>query len=170
MILISNLRLLSIMILTFLLTTGCGLLQDSRPHYDSCGPDAIFYAFRWHNIEATRHKISKEILEDHKAYSLVRDILSVFDSDLSELTFPREVKDELLKHNIKVRLTSLGEFKELKKDKDTTAIILVHPKNKLGKYHWFFYPTQSDSPSSFFGSELATSVDRIYVLARASVN
>ena len=112
----------------------------------------------------------EEILKDHKAYSLLRDILSVFNSDLNEITFPQEIKNELAKRNIKTRLVSLGEFKELKKDKSTTAIILVHPQNELGRYHWLFYPTQSNSPSSFFGSELKTSVDRIYILARTNVD
>ncbi len=168
MIPISNPKPLSIMMLTFLLTTGCGLLQKSRPHYNSCGPDAVFYAFRWHGIESSRYKISKEILKDHKAYSLLRDTLSVFNAGLGELTFPKEIKDELEKYKIKVHSASLGEFKKLKKDKDTTAIVLVRPKGGL-KYHWLFYPTQSDSPSSYFGS-LTTVVDKIYTLTRTNID
>ena len=154
MILAPNSKLLFTMVLTFLLTTGCGLLQKPHPHYNSCGPDAIFYAFRWYEIESTRFKISKEILEDHKAYSLLRDVLSIFNSNLNEITFPQEIKNQLLKHNIKTRSVSLEEFKKLKKDKKTTAIILVHPKDELGRYHWLFYPTQSDSPFGFFGSDI----------------
>jgi len=145
------------------MTTGCGLFQDSRPHHNSCGPEALFYAFRWYGIDSSRYKISQEILDDNKAYSILRDVLSIFNSDLNEITFPQEMKDQLLKHNIKIQSVSLKEFKTLKKDKTTTAIILVHPKNELGKYHWLFYPTQSSSPSSFFGK---TSVDRIYILER----
>jgi len=156
--------------LFFLFTTGCGVFQERKPHYNSCGPIALSYAFRWHDVKSARYKISKEILKDHKAYSLLRDVLSVFSPDLNEITFPQEMKDELVKYNIKTRLVSLGEFKELKKDRSTTAIILLHPKNKFGKFHWLFYPTQSDSPSSFFGSELQTVVDKIYILTRTNIN
>ena len=107
-------KLALVMMLCFLLTTGCGVFQQKKPHYNSCGPDAIFHAFRWHGVESSRIKISKEILEDHKAYSLLRDVLSIFNSDLNEITFPQEIKDELLKHHIKTRSVSLEEFKELK--------------------------------------------------------
>ena len=117
-------KLALVMMLCFLLTTGCGVFQQKKPHYNSCGPDTIFHAFRWHGVESSRIKISKEILEDHKAYSLLRDVLS--------------------------------------------AIILVHPKNKFGKYHWLFYPTQSDSPSSFFGTKAGTLVDKVYILERVT--
>ena len=161
-------KLALVMMLCFLLTTGCGVFQQKKPHYNSCGPDAIFHAFRWHGVESSRIKISKEILEDHKAYSLLRDVLSIFNSDLNEITFPQEIKDELLKHHIKTRSVSLEEFKELKKYENTTAIILVHPKNKFGKYHWLFYPTQSDSPSSFFGTKAGTLVDKVYILERVT--
>ena len=159
-------KLLMVMMLTFLLTAGCGVFQNSKPHYTSCGPNAIFYAFRWHGIESSRYKISREILEDHKAYSLLRDALSIFHADLKGVTFPKEIKSELNKHGINVRPVLLGEFMELKKDENTTAIILVHTKGKIN-YHWFFYPTQSDSPSDYFGSRLNTSVDKIYILTRA---
>lgn len=151
--------------LAFLLTVGCGVFQKTQPHYSSCGPDAVFYAFRWHGIESSRHKISREILEDHKAYSLLRDTLSIFHAEFKGVTFPKEIKDELKKHNIDVRSVSLKEFTKLKKDKNTTAIILIHTKGKIN-YHWLFYPTQSNSPTDYFGSRLTTTVDRIYILTR----
>ncbi len=160
-------RCISICLFCFLLTTGCGIFQKKQFHYNSCGPEALFYAFKFHNIKSSRHKISKEILEDHKAYSLLRDFLSVFRADLKEITFPQEIKSQLLKNKIKVQSVSVEVFKKLKKNKNTTAIILINPKDELGKYHWVFYPTQSSSPLSFFGYE-NTNVDRIYILSRVN--
>jgi hypothetical protein len=164
MIHVSALRLLIIIGLMFFLTVGCGVFQPKHEHYNSCGPDAIFYAFRWHDIKSSRVKISREILEDHKAYSLLRDCIAVFDSNLGAVTFPREVKNQLKKYNIKINVVSLEKFRKLKKDENTTAILLVHTKGEIN-YHWLFYPTQSSSPSTFFGS--GTSVDKIYILERA---
>ena len=166
MIYVRSLRLFTVTGLIFLLTIGCGIFQPKYEHYNSCGPDAIFYAFRWHGIESSRVKISREILEDNKACSLLRDVLSIFDSRLNEITFPQEIEDELSKYDIKVRSISLEQFKELKKDEKTTAIILIHPEGKLVRYHWLFYPTQSDSPSDYFG--LGTTVDKIYILERVT--
>ena len=145
-------RCVSICLFCFLLTTGCGIFQKKKFHYNGCGPEALLYAFEFHDIKSSRHEISREILEDHKAYSLLRDFLSVFHVNLKEVTFPQEIKSQLLKRKIKVQSVSVETFKKIKKNKNTTAIILVNPKDKLGRYHWVFYPTQSNSPLTFFAS------------------
>ena len=145
-----------------MLFTGCGIFQKNRSlHYDSCGPDALYDAMIRLDFRTSKIRISKEILKDQKCYSLLREVLAIFDSQAKEITFPQEIKDHLRKNGIKVTVLHPSEFASLTYDK--TAIVLVHQKNTLN-YHWACFPAVLNL-SSFYG-EGVTTIERLFLLER----
>ena len=155
-------RYFLVCLLAFLFSTGCGVFQSrTYPHYDSCGPEALYNAIRRLGLNSSQVKISREILNDSKCYSLLRDVVSMFNREAKHITFPSEIKSYLKKYNIKMTSLPVEKLKSLTRDK--TAIVLVHKKNSLS-YHWGCFPTTSNL-SSFYG-EGFTAVKSVILLER----
>jgi hypothetical protein len=155
-------RYFLVCLLTFLFSTGCGVFQnETYPHYDSCGPEALYNAIHRLGLNSSQVKISREILDDSKCHSLLRDVLSMFHGEAKHITFPSEIKSYLKKYNIKMTILPVEALKTLTPDK--TAIVLVHKKDSLS-YHWGCFPTTSGL-SSFYG-EGFTAVKQVILLER----
>lgn len=149
-------------LLTFIFCTGCGLFQKHRYlHYDSCGPDALYYAMSRLDFDTSRMSISREILNDNIRYTLLRDVLSLFDRQAKHITFPSEIRNHLKKHGIKMTVLSPSKLSELTPDK--TAIVLVHQKDSF-RYHWGCFPV-TPNLTTFFG-EGTTSIESVILLER----
>ena len=147
---------------TFLILTGCSVFQKKESHhYDSCGPDALYYALSRLGIHSSEVEISREILNDSKCYSLLRDFLSMFDREAKEITFPAEIRNYLKSKKIKITYTSLEKLESLSTDR--TAIVLLSKKGTL-TYHWTCWPIMKNL-SSFYG-EGSTLVHQIILLER----
>ena len=155
-------RYFLVCLLTFLFSTGCGIFQNrAYPHYDSCGPEALYDAIHRLGLNSSQIEISREILNDSKCYSLLRDVLSMFDREAKHITFPDEIKSYLKKYNIKTTSLPIEELENLTHDK--TAIVLVRKKNSLS-YHWGCFPATSNL-SSFYGKG-STMVKSVILLER----
>ena len=146
----------------FLISTGCSVFQKKEyHHYNSCGPDALYYATSRLGINSSEIEISKEILSDSKCYSLLRDFLSMFEGEAKEITFPAEIGNYLKSKKIKITYISLEKLESLPLDR--TAIVLLSKKGTL-TYHWTCWPVVKNL-SSFFG-EGSTLVHQILLLER----
>ena len=155
-------RCFLVCIINFLFATGCGVFQNEyHYHYDSCGPIALLNATNRLGLNSSQIKISREITQDSKCYSLLRDVFAMFDGEARQITFPSEIKNYLKKYNIKMTILPIEALKTLTTDK--TAIVLVHKKNSLS-YHWGCFPTTSNL-SSFYG-EGFTTVRQVMLLER----
>jgi hypothetical protein len=149
-------------ILTFSICTGCSIFQKgSFPHYNSCGPEALYDAMGRLDFDASTFSISHEILKNHECYSLLRDVMSMFDKRAEGITFPAEIESYLSKRNIKATVLPAEKLEKL--TSNNTAIVLVHKKGTLN-YHWACFPVTRNL-SSFFG-EGKTTVLKVILLER----
>ena len=147
---------------TFLISTGCSVFQKKEyHHYDSCGPNALYYATKRLGLRSSEVKISKEIINNSKCYSLVRDFLSMFDGEAKEITFPAEIRNFLKNKKIKITYVSLEKLESMPLSK--TAVVLLSKKGTL-TYHWACWPVTKNL-SSFFG-EGSTLVHQVLLLER----
>ncbi len=139
----------NIITLTILLfSIGCGTIKshELEPsikqlesnnqdpfHIDSCGPRALEKVlFRLGDKHITRKKISESI---QKREGWFRGFLSFFDHRARSITWPSEIKDQLISRGYKI--TKISNITDLKGE--DTAIVLVHKKNTLD-YHWMAFP------------------------------
>tara|TARA_R110002020_G_scaffold147674_3_gene323208 strand:- start:999 stop:1520 length:522 start_codon:yes stop_codon:yes gene_type:complete len=157
-------------LLLSLFNSSCGILDPAprtdgkfTDHYYSCGPvsirDALTDFYAKNNIYVKRELTSKEISiriqERYKIISL-RGIMAVFDKRASQITFPKELIDELASHNIEV--TEVNSLDDIDTISDT-ALVLVHKKGTILYYHWVCYPCET---AQHYGKD--TVIDKIYVL------
>ena len=145
---------LPFVLLLLILFCGCGALKDGtfvtddsgafKRHYKSCGPNAIENAlkeFSHLNVTYSDIEISREI---QKSGNLMRAIMSVFNQEAMEITWPHELVNFLTSKGFTVEQT---EFDKLKAG--DVAIVLI--KKDFHTYHWVTYPTKSkDTIRNFF--------------------
>ena len=157
-----------------LILSGCGVLQSSKDsawvkkqralnldpyHVQSCGPEAMQKAFSNFGIYIDLESLSHTMQSSLSCGNLMRDVLSVFDKEARQVTFPSEIKKILKKNGFTI--VSIKSLKELNKDEDT-AIVLIRKKNTL-TYHWACSPNDKYI-KSFFGKD--TLIDEIYLIKR----
>jgi len=157
-----------------LMLSGCGILQSAKDpawvkkeralgfdpyHVQSCGPEAMQKAFSNFGIHIDLESLSHTMQSSLSCGNLMRDILSVFNKQARQITFPSEIKKILKKNGFSI--VSIKSLKELNKDEDT-AIVLIRKKNTL-TYHWACFPNDKYI-KSFFGKD--TLIDEIYLIKR----
>ena len=157
-------------LLLSLFNSSCGILDPAprtdgnfTDHYYSCGPvsirDALTDFYAKNNIYVKRELTSKEIsIRIQERYNIIslRGIMAVFDKRASQITFPKELIDELVSHNIEVvEVNSLDNIDTA----SDTALVLVHKKGTILYYHWVCYPCET---AQHYGKD--TVIDKIYLL------
>ena len=168
--------LMPLLIISFLLTTGCGILHPPHKdaqgfyttHYNSCGPEAVLSAvnqyFHKHNVirpayVITTKQISQGIQKDAPPFPFNRTgWIVMFDRKAANITWPSEVKTACQKFGIKLRSVSV---KHLEEHPDEIYIILCHKKWSIYDYHWFTYPGYTSL--DFYGKDV-TVIDTVYLL------
>lgn len=171
-------RLLTpLLILLFLLTSGCGIFDPPNKdvngfytdHYSSCGPRAVHEALiRYYNLNnipydeqsISSKQISLHIQGNRLPFIFDRtNLLVIFDKDAAGITWPSELKSVCKKHGVSLRQVPVSEL--YKRDSlNKTYIILVHKKYTLSSFHWYMYP--DSNTSHFWGTD--TIFDIVYVL------
>ena len=150
---------------------GCGIINPHkrnsegyyRAHYYACGPIALEKAInaayanrgiKFARNPAPRRKISQEI---QNGGMLRKELLSLFDKDAIQITWPEEIKKIANQHGFDIvpakDLSSLDSKKDI-------AIVLIHGKYFSKQYHWLVYPI--DDVKNFYGDK--TVIDAIYLL------
>ena len=142
-----------------LMACGCGALHLNHKkvdslHFDSCGPEAIQKALANMNIAMSTIDISVEI---QKKGSILRCFLKAFSDDARDITWPSEIVEFFENRGYKIKkINSLNQLGNL-----DTAIVLVHSRGTLDRYHWLCHPND-EYIKSFFGEK--TVVDDIYLI------
>ena len=145
---------------------GCsfctGLKKNSEgyynEHYYACGPAALEKAFlEYYGREgiaycARRDLLSKQIQDSGM---IGKEILSIFNKDAIQITWPHEIKMMIKKHGFKA--SSIKSLKELDPEKHI-ALVLVY--TNLTNYHWVVFPV--DNPAHYYGE--GTKIHKIYLL------
>tara|TARA_Y100000310_G_C20255437_1_gene611114 strand:- start:124 stop:618 length:495 start_codon:yes stop_codon:yes gene_type:complete len=124
-------------------------------HFRSCGPKALEKAFGKLNEEITRKEIS-QVIQD-KPRPLIK-LLSFFNKDSVEITWPNDIKRVAKKYGYKV--ISIKEFNKLDPEKDV-AIILIN--TTLRNCHWLCFPVDKNI-SEYWGEN--TKISKIYILRK----
>ena len=166
-------HLFFVFLLSFLIT-GCGLFKqfneseeykrlranDRDPHHAaSCGPKALHKALKKFDERISRREISHEILSNGQITSCVRDLLSIFDNEAREITFPSEMKIPLEKRGYTMK--KVKSLKELDKEKDV-GLVLIKKKWTL-LYHWLCFPVDKNI-LTFFGND--TDIQEVYLILK----
>ena len=147
---------LPFVLLLLILFCGCGALKSGtfvtddsgafKRHYISCGPNAIENAlkeFSHLNVTYSDIEISREI---QKSGNLMRVIMSIFNQEAMEITWPHELVNFLTSKGFTVEET---KFEDLKAG--DIAIVLI--KKDFYTYHWVTYPSKSkDTIKNFFST------------------
>ena len=162
---------LPFILLLLILFCGCGALKQGtfvtdhsgafKGHYISCGPKAIGNAlkeFSHLNLTYSDIEISREI---QKSGNLMRVIMSVFNQEAMEITWPHELVNFLTSKGFTVEQT---EFDKLKAG--DVAIVLI--KKDFHTYHWVTYPTKSKDTIKNFFSTSTTIVKTLLIKKRAA--
>ena len=145
---------LPFILLALILFCGCGAIKkgtfatdDSgafKRHYISCGPNAIENAlkeFSHLNLTYSDIEISREI---QKSGHIIRVLMSIFDGEAMEITWPHELVNFLTSKGFAVEEI---EFNDLKAG--DVAIVLI--KKDFHTYHWITYPSSSkETIKNFF--------------------
>jgi len=157
-----------------LIFSGCGILKSAKDptwvkeqralnldpyHVQSCGPEAMQKAFANFGISIDLESLSYTMQSSASCSNLLRDVLSVFNKQARQITFPAEIKKILKKNGFSI--VSIKAFKDLNKNRDT-AIILIRKKNTL-TYHWTCFPNDKYI-ESFFGKD--TLIEEIYLIKK----
>ena len=152
---------------------GCALLSRHKKneqgyyevHYSACGPVALEKAINeFHRKQgmlfaknpAPRKEISQKI---QKRGSCSREILSYFDKQAVQITWPSEIKKIANEYGFDV--VTVNKLENLDPEKDI-ALVLIHGKFFSKQYHWAVYPL--DEVENFYGK--VTVVDIIYLIKR----
>jgi hypothetical protein len=157
-----------------LVLSGCGIMQSSKDspwvkeqralnldpyHVQSCGPEAMQKAFSNFGIFIELESLSHALQSSPSCSNLLRDVLSVFNKQARQITFPTEIKKILKKNGFSI--VPIGSLKDLNENKDT-AIVLIRKKNTL-TYHWACFPNDAYI-ESFFGKD--TLIEEIYLIKK----
>ena len=172
--------LVPLLIISFLLTTGCGILHPPHKdklgfytkHYYSCGPvavkDALERYFTVNNIirpayVMTSKEISQHIQRNAPPFMFnKRKLLIVFDREAAGITWPNEIKTACQKYGVKLKEVHVSELWK-RNNPNATYIVLVHKKWVLDSYHWFSYP---GNKAHNYGDD--TVFDVVYMLVPVS--
>lgn len=168
--------LMPLLMLSFILNTGCGILNPPNKdangfytdHYTSCGPVAVQEALTLYsqinNISykrpITSKSISQDIQRDAPIFIFNRTrLLIVFNRDAAGITWPSELKSACGKYGVKLTAVPVSDLYE-DSNRNKTYIILTHKKWDLSSFHWYAYP--GSSRSHFWGDESV--FDIVYLL------
>jgi hypothetical protein len=147
-----------LLLLSFFLFTGCGLLDSSRCqsiaslsrinedpwHVNSCGPLALEKALSNLGENDNFFTLSKEIQSQE---GCTRDFLSLFSLRARSITWPFEIIKVLEKRGYQIeKLTNLKNLTS-----QDTAIVLVGKPFSFD-YHWMVFPMDKNI-STFYGKE-----------------
>ena len=162
---------LPFILLLLILFCGCGALKQGtfvtdhsgafKGHYISCGPKAIGNAlkeFSHLNLTYSDIEISREI---QKSGNIIRVLMSIFDGEAMEITWPHELVNFLTSKGFAVEEI---EFNDLKAG--DVAIVLI--KKDFHTYHWVTYPTKSKDTIENFFSTSTTIVKTLLIKKRAA--
>jgi len=150
---------------------GCALFDRHKKndegyypaHYRACGPialeKAINAAYSNRGIKfvknpAPRRRLSQEI---QKEGMTSRELLSYFDKNAIQITWPSEIKKIVNQHGFDI--VTVNNINSLDPEKDI-AIVLIHGKFLSKQYHWVVYPI--DDVKNFYGEK--TVIDAVYLL------
>jgi len=142
-----------------LMACGCGALHFNHKkidyfHFESCGPRAIQKVLANMNITMSVEDISVEI---QKKGSMLRCFLGAFSNEARAITWPSEVINFFEDRGYKIKkIKNLDELGNL-----DNAIILIHSKGSIDKYHWLCYPNNRNI-KSYYGEK--TVIDDIYLV------
>ena len=142
---------------------GCSAFDryDKNPegyyeeHFRSCGPEALEKAFQALKQKVGRKEISKIVQEQPRPFI---QLLSFFDKDAVEITWPSDVKRVAKKYGFKI--VPIKDYDKLNPKKDV-ALILIN--TKLNNYHWLCFPVDKNIPK-YWGEK--TRVSKIYILKK----
>jgi len=146
--------ILPFILLILIFICGCGAFKQGtfvtdesgafKGHYKSCGPNAIENALREFshlNVTYSDIEVSRQI---QKSGNITRILMSIFNEEAMEITWPHELINFLTSKGFTVEET---EFDNLKAG--DIAIVLI--KRDFYTYHWVAYPTKSkDTIKNFF--------------------
>ena len=168
--------LIPLLIISFLLITGCGILHPPHKdqlgfytkHYYSCGPvavkDALERYFKVNNIirpayVITSKEISQHIQRDAPPFIFnKRKLLIIFHREAAGITWPNEIKTACQKYGVKLTEVHPSELWK-RHNPNATYIVLVHKKWTLDSYHWYAYP---GGKAHYWGND--TVFDVVYLL------
>ena len=163
-----------IVALLALVFSGCGILKSANDpawvkeqralnldpyHVQSCGPEAMQKAFSNFGIFIELESLSHTLQSSPTCSNLLRGVLSAFNKQARQITFPAEIKKILKKNGFSI--VSIKNLKDLNKNQDT-AIVLIRKKNTL-TYHWTCFPNDKYI-ESFFGKD--TLIEEIYLIKK----
>ena len=166
-----------LLVISFLLSTGCGILHPPHKdaqgfytaHYNSCGPVAVKQAldryFTVNNIirpayVITPKEISQHIQRDAPPFPFdKRQLIIIFHREGAEITWPFEVKAAFQRYGIKLTKVPTNQL-YLRNNPKAVYIVLVHKKWTLNTYHWYAYPGRTDPHA--WGND--TVFDVVYLL------
>ena len=159
---------LAALLMLFAPLLGCsfltGLEKNSEGyyerHYHACGPIALEKAFSEYYrrqgaaYHGERGQLSKQIQDSGM---IGKELLSIFNNDAIEITWPHEIKAIIRKHGFEA--ISIKNISELDPQKHV-ALVLVY--TKLTNYHWLVFPI--DDPEDYHGED--TKIYKVYLLKK----
>jgi hypothetical protein len=86
-----------------------------------------------------------------------KEILSIFNNEAIQITWPHEIKTIIKEHGFEA--VSIKDISELDPQKHI-ALVLVY--TKLTNYHWLVFPI--DDPEDYYGED--TKVRKIFLLKK----
>lgn len=164
--------ILPFVLLILIFICGCGALKQGtfvtddsgafKRHYISCGPNAIGNALREFSHLESKYsdiQISREI---QKSGNLTRVLMSVFNEEAMEITWPHELVNFITSKGFTVEDI---EFNNLKAG--DIAIVLV--KKDFYTYHWVAYPTKAkETIKNFFLT--STTIVKTLLIKKGAAN
>jgi len=139
--------ILPFILLILIFICGCGAFKKGTfardhsgaftGHYISCGPRAIEHALKeFSHLNVSKYsdiEISREI---QKSGNILRVVMSVFNEEAMEITWPHELTNFLTSKGFNVEEIQFDDLKA-----GDIAIVLI--KEDFDTYHWITYPTSS---------------------------
>ena len=164
--------ILPFILLILIFICGCGAFKKGTfardhsgaftGHYISCGPRAIEHAlkeFSHLNLTYSDIEISREI---QKSGNITRMIMSVFNEEAMEITWPHELVNFLTSKGFIVEEI---EFDDLKAG--DIAIVLI--KEDFYTYHWVTHPAISkEIIKNFFPT--STTIVKTFLIKKRAAN
>ena len=127
-------------------------------HIQSCGPEALQYAFNDLGIEKDFVQIAKEIQDSDRVH--YRTVLSVVDHGFTRITCPPELVKYCRSQGLSVTKIKYSELKD-----NDVAIVLLRGKSDIRDWHWMAWPKHTrEEIENFFEED--TKVLSAYLLEK----